>query len=80
MKVVAETGPATNRDERPLLPISVGGPELFRTFGTTLIRGREFLPSEVVEGAPRPNASCGRTKAPSVSDYDRPRTRVQTAG
>jgi putative ABC transport system permease protein len=53
MKVAAETGVTSGDDNHPLMPISVGGPELFRTLGTKLIRGREFLPSEVVEGTPK---------------------------
>ncbi|MEP6492163.1 MAG: ADOP family duplicated permease [bacterium] len=52
-KVVTETGPSASSDRAVLLPVSIGGPELLRTFGIGLIRGREFLPAEVAEGAAR---------------------------
>ncbi|HMA22415.1 MAG TPA: ABC transporter permease, partial [Gemmatimonadaceae bacterium] len=52
-KVTAEDGIAASRDEHPLLPVTIGGPELFRTLGISLVRGRGFLPTESGELAPR---------------------------
>ncbi|MDB4877629.1 MAG: permease [Gemmatimonadetes bacterium] len=53
MKVTAENGVAATRDEHPLLPLTIGGPELFRTLGISLVRGRGFQAGEGSETSPR---------------------------
>lgn len=53
LKVATESGAAADRAEHPLLPVSIGGPELFRVLGTSIVRGRGFTSAEAVEHAPR---------------------------
>ncbi len=36
----------------PAIPLEVAGPDYFRTFGTPLVRGRAFLPSDVEHSQP----------------------------
>jgi putative ABC transport system permease protein len=52
-KVMTETGPASSESGEPLLPITIGGPDVFRTLGISLLRGRGFLPGEGTETSPR---------------------------